>query len=241
VKECQLPVTAPLRATRSRRRKLSTSAIVIIVLAVLVSLAWSYFMPAVPESDAAADGSASDSFEALDALPVKGKSPLTSYDREAKFGTAWTDVDDNGCDTRNDILQRDLTSIVTEGDCKVMTGVLVSPYTRETISFVRGNDTSAEVQIDHIVALANAWQTGASKLSQDERVALANDPLNLFAVDGRSNSQKGAGDAATWLPASRTFRCVYVEHQIAVKEKYELWVTPAEHDAIERILEGCAQ
>jgi len=240
VKVCPLPVTTPLRSTRSRRRKLSTSAIVVIVIAVLVSLAWSYFMPAVPESDAAADGSVSESLEELDALPVKGKSPLTSYDREAKFGTAWTDVDDNGCDTRNDILQRDLSSIVTEGTCKVMTGVLVSPYTRETISFKRGNDTSAEVQIDHVVALANAWQTGAAQLSQDERVALANDPLNLFAVDGRSNSQKGAGDAATWLPASKPFRCIYVEHQVAVKEKYELWVTPAEHDAIERVLEGCA-
>lgn len=196
-------------------------------------------MPVVAESDAATDAPASEALAALEKLPVKGKSPLTAYDREGKFGASWTDVDDNGCDTRNDILQRDLTSIVTEGDCTVMTGVLVSPYTTATIAFRRGADTSAEVQIDHIVALANAWQTGAGKLSQEQRVALANDPLNLFAVDGRSNSQKGAGDAATWLPASKSFRCVYVGHQIAVKEKYDLWVTSAEHDAIERVLASC--
>lgn len=175
----------------------------------------------------------------LATLPVKGKSPLTGYARTAMFGNAWLDVDHNGCDTRNDILQRDFATTVKSGPCKVTSGRLVSPYTGQTIDFVRGNTTSTAVQIDHVVALANAWQTGAQKLSQEQRVALANDPINLFAVDGRSNSQKGAGDTATWLPSAKAFRCTYVAHQVSVKAAYGLWATTAEHDAMSRILSGC--
>jgi hypothetical protein len=187
-------------------------------------------------SVASSEGSA---LALLATLPVKGKSPLTGYDRTGMFGTAWLDVDHNGCDTRNDILQRDFASTVKSGPCKVMRGVLVSPYTGETINFVRGNTTSTAVQIDHVVALANAWQTGAQQLSQQQREALANDPINLFAVDGRSNSQKGAGDTATWLPKAKGFRCTYVAHQVSVKAQYGLWVVPAERDAMSRILSGC--
>ncbi|MGN8050577.1 HNH endonuclease family protein [Curtobacterium sp. 22159] len=172
-------------------------------------------------------------------LPVKGKAPATGYDRVGDFGTAWLDVDQNGCDTRNDVLARDLTAVTRRGPCTVLTGALVSPYTGATIHFVRGDTTSTLVQIDHVVALENAWRTGAQRLSQADREALANDPENLFAVDGRSNSQKGSGDAATWLPADRSFRCTYIEHQVTVKTKYHLWVTPAERDAMAGILEHC--
>jgi hypothetical protein len=175
----------------------------------------------------------------LAALPVKGKAPATGYDRVGEFGTAWLDVDRNGCDTRNDVLARDLSAITRQGPCRVMTGTLVSPYTGARIDFVRGEGTSTLVQIDHVVALENAWRTGAQQLSQREREALANDPENLFAVDQHSNAQKRSGDAATWLPAEKSFRCTYVEHQVAVKTKYRLWVAPAEHDAMERILRAC--
>jgi hypothetical protein len=119
-----------------------------------------------------------------------------------------------------------------------MTGILNDPYTGKTISFVRG-PRSAEVQIDHRVPLANAWQTGAQQLTQLERERFANDPLNLAAVDGPTNQQKSDGDAATWLPPQKSYRCEYVAAQVAVKAKYRLWVTPAEHDAIDRILSGC--
>ena len=118
-------------------------------------------------------------------------------------------------------------------------GVLVDRYSGESINFVRGNITSMEVQIDHVVALSNAWQTGAFKLSADQRTALANDPMNLFAVKGRLNSQKGDGDVATWLPPLKSFRCVYVAQQIAVKAKYSLWVTAPEKEAMVRILSVC--
>ncbi len=178
---------------------------------------------------------------ALSTLPVKGRAPKTGYTR-AQFGQTWADVDRNGCDTRNDMLKRDLTEIVYKvktQNCVVESGILIDRYSGETINFVRGNVTSMEVQIDHVVALSNAWQTGAFKLSVTQRTALANDPLNLFAVKGRLNSQKGDGDAATWLPPLKSFRCTYVAQQIAVKAKYSLWVTAPEKDAMTRILAAC--
>ena len=195
--------------------------------------------PSSPASGDAGSTEAAAARATLATLVVKGKAPATGYDREADFGTAWLDVDHNGCDTRNDVLARDLTDIVRQGPCKVMSGNLVSPYTGGEVAFVRGNTTSPLVQIDHVVALENAWRTGAQRLTQDEREALANDPENLFAVDGHSNSQKRSSDAATWLPAAKGFRCEYVEHQIAVKAEYRLWVVPAERDAMERVLSAC--
>ena len=177
----------------------------------------------------------------LESLPVKGRAPKTGYSRD-QFGQTWADVNRNGCDTRNDILKRDLISITYKPktrDCVVLTGVLEDKYSGETINFVRGNISSMDVQIDHVVALSNAWQTGAFKLTKIERTALANDPLNLFAVKGRLNSQKGDGDAATWLPPLKSFRCTYVAQQIAVKAKYSLWVTVPEKSAIVGILAKC--
>jgi hypothetical protein len=177
----------------------------------------------------------------LSTLPVKGRAAKTGYTR-AQYGQAWADVDRNGCDTRNDMLKRDLTDIefkVKTRDCVVLNGVLLDRYSGETINFVRGNVTSMEVQIDHVVALSNAWQTGAFKLTLMQRTAFANDPMNLFAVKGRLNSQKGDGDAATWLPPLKSFRCTYVAQQIAVKAKYSLWVTAPEKEAMTRILTAC--
>ena len=177
----------------------------------------------------------------LETLPVKGRAPKTGYSRD-QFGQTWADVNRNGCDTRNDILKRDLISITYKPktrDCVVLTGVLEDKYSGETINFVRGNISSMDVQIDHVVALSNAWQTGAFKLTKIERTALANDPLNLFAVKGRLNSQKSDGDAATWLPPLKSFRCAYVAQQIAVKAKYSLWVTAPEKNAMVGILAKC--
>ena len=177
----------------------------------------------------------------LETLAVKGRAPKTGYTR-AQFGQAWADVDRNGCDTRNDMLKRDLTAITYKAgtrNCVVLSGTLVDRYSGETINFVRGNVTSMEVQIDHVVALSNAWQTGAFKLSAEQRKALANDPMNLLAVKGRLNSQKGDGDAATWLPPLKSFRCTYIAQQIAVKAKYSLWVVAPEKAAMSAILAKC--
>ena len=184
---------------------------------------------------------ATKAIDLLATLPIKGRAPKTGYDR-AQFGQAWADVDRNGCDTRNDILKRDLTGITYTNSvpCKVQTGTLADPYTGRTISFVRGSGTSTAVQIDHVVALSDAWQKGAQQLSIEQRTAFANDPLNLQATDGPTNQQKGDGDAATWLPPNKAFRCEYVARQISVKATYGLWVTQAEHDAMARILGDCA-
>jgi hypothetical protein len=182
---------------------------------------------------------AAKSLDALDGLPVAGRAPKTGYTR-AQFGAPWSDVDHNGCDTRNDVLHRDLTTVVlTGGACVVATGTLADPYTARTIAFVRGKAPSSAVQIDHLVALSDAWQTGAQALSVTKRTALANDPRNLLAVDGPTNSAKGDSDAAGWLPPNKAFRCTYVARQVQVKDAYQLWVTPAERTAIADVLKGC--
>jgi hypothetical protein len=190
---------------------------------------------------APADAADQKASAVLETLAVKGRAPKTGYTR-AQFGPTWDDVDGNGCDTRNDILARDLTNKVfdTGADaCHVLTGILIDPYSGEKINFLRGVGTSSEVQIDHVVALSDAWQKGAQKLSAQSRDALQNDPLNLLAVKGRLNSQKGDGDAATWLPPLKSYRCAYVARQIAVKAKYSLWVTTAEKAAMKSILDKC--
>lgn len=174
----------------------------------------------------------------LRSIPVKGRAPKTGYSR-AQFGPAWKDVDHNGCDTRNDILNRDLVRKTKSGRCTVLTGVLYDRYTASILNFRRGTGTSTQVQIDHLVALSNAWQTGAQRISANARLALANDPLNLQATIGRVNQQKGDGDAATWLPPNKAYRCTYVARQVDVKKKYGLWVTAPERAAIESILNRC--
>ncbi len=178
----------------------------------------------------------------LESLPVKGRAAKTGYNRKAKFGTAWKDVDHNGCDTRNDILKRDLNDVKFKSgtkECVVRSGTLSDPYTGTSIKFVKGNKTSSAVQIDHVVALSDAWQKGAQQLSQESRVQLANDPYNLLAVDGTANKQKSDSDAASWLPSNKSFRCEYVARQIGVKAKYSLWVTQSEHDAMANVLSSC--
>ncbi len=178
--------------------------------------------------------------EALDRLPVKGRAPMTGYSRD-KFGPAWADVDKNKCSTREDILGRDLRKIVrAPGEkCTILSGVLLDPYTGQTIRFVRGPQTSEQVQIDHLVSLGNAWATGAQQLSPAARLALANDPINLLAVSGEQNLKKRDGDAATFLPPARGFWCQLVSRQVAAKWRYELWITPQEKAAMVRVLNSC--
>ncbi|GAA1400294.1 GmrSD restriction endonuclease domain-containing protein [Oerskovia paurometabola] len=191
--------------------------------------------------DAVTTAGAETALAALGTLEVKGRAPKTGYDRD-QFGPAWADTDRNGCDTRNDMLARDLVDETFKPgtkDCVVLTGSLADPYTATTIAFQRGNATSSAVQIDHVVALSDAWQKGAQQLDADTRKRFANDPLNLLAVDGPSNQAKGAGDAATWLPPNTAYRCEYVARQVAVKVGYGLWVTQAERDAIARVLSSC--
>ena len=194
----------------------------------------------------AGSDSVSAALQTLAGLPIKGRAPKTGYTRD-QFGQPWSDDVDvegghNGCDTRNDILRRDITAPQikpgTQG-CVVLSGTLADAYSDQVIAFVRGETTSEAVQIDHMVALSNAWQTGAQQLTTAQRQDFANDPLNLQAVSGPVNDAKGDGDAATWLPPNVDYRCEYVARQIQVKARYGLWVVPAEHDVMARVLAGC--
>ena len=202
--------------------------------------------PSGTPSSETSGSAVSPALSALATIPVKDRAPKTGYDR-ALFGSAWTDdvtvaLGRNGCDTRNDILQRDLIDIslvsVTR-DCTVRTGTLNDVYTGRTIFFQRGADTSSAVQIDHVVALSDAWQKGAQQLDEQSRRNLANDPRNLQAVDGPTNQGKRDSDAASWLPPNQAYRCTYVSRQIEVKVAYRLWVTQEEHDAMARVLSTC--
>jgi hypothetical protein len=204
--------------------------IVVILLSIAIS---------APQAigNSAAAISIEDSITLLNTLEVKGRAPKTGYSR-AQF-PHWSDLDRNGCDSRNEILKRDLTQIVFKvgtKDCKVLSGVLQDPFSNKVLTFTTAKSV---VDIDHLVALSNAWQTGAAYFDKNIRTQIANDPINLLAVDAKLNRQKGDGDAATWLPPNKAFRCEYVSRQVAVKAKYSLWVTPPERDAIIRVLNQC--
>ena len=173
----------------------------------------------------------------LNQLEVKGRAPKTGYSRAAF--THWSDLNRDGCDSRNEILKRDLTQIIFKTgtrDCKVISGQLLDPFSGKTLIFSSSKST---VDIDHLVSLSNAWQTGAAYFDKKTRESLANDPLNLLAVDAKLNRQKGDADAATWLPPLKSFRCEYVARQVAVKAKYLLWITSAERDTILKVLDNC--
>ena len=204
--------------------------IVVILLSIVIS---------APQAigNTAAAISIEDSITLLKTLEVKGRAPKSGYSR-AQF-PHWSDLDQNGCDSRNEILKRDLTQIVFKvgtKDCKVLSGVLQDPFSNKLLTFTTAKSV---VDIDHLVALSNAWQTGAAYFDKNIRTQIANDPINLLAVDAKLNRQKGDGDAATWLPPNKSFRCEYVSRQIAVKAKYSLWVTDAEKAAIVRVLSNC--
>lgn len=220
---------------QKRKSLLAKLPIPVLILVIGIYFVATYVFP-TEQDYVPAEGSA---LEQLETLEIKGRAPQTGYSRD-QFGNGWLDPDGNGCDGRNDILNRDLDNVITDDDgCTVLSGVLDDPFTGTTIEFLRGPETSSEVQIDHVVALSDAWQKGAQQLSEEERERFANDPLNLLAVDGPANQQKSDGDAATWLPPNKDFRCEFVAIQTAVKAKYELWVTQAEYDAIQVIWEQC--
>lgn len=184
----------------------------------------------------ASAASGQNALAAVEQLQVKGKAPKTGYERSL-FSDGWGDI--GSCDVRNYILKRDMKSVKLKDSCKVDTGVLLDPYTGKTIRFKYGVGTSSAVQIDHVVALSDAWQKGAQKIGSAKRYAFYNDPLNLLAVDGPTNSSKGDSDASAWLPPNKAYRCAYVARQVAVKLKYKIWVIEAEKTAIKRVLSAC--
>ncbi len=217
-----------------RNRRAVAFAVILIGILISIFVSSEMWQPTIapPQPIKNVSGSAA---ELLATIAIKGRAPKTGYER-TQFGNGWATA--NGCDTRNIILHRDMKQVVVADGCKVDSGILDDPYTGKTITFHRGA-ASSDVQIDHVVALSDAWQKGAQQLTAEKRKELANDPLELLAVDGPANQAKGDGDAATWLPSNKVFRCQYVARQIAVKSKYSLWMTQAEYDAIKSILSQC--
>ena len=185
-----------------------------------------------PSTDQAAQPGTA--LEALNTLEVKGRAPKTGYSRD-QFGSGWATV--QGCSTRDIIMYRDLINVTLSDECKVASGLLNDTYTGQPIEYTVSN--ASVIQIDHVVALSDAWQTGAQLLTVKQRQQLANDPLELIAVSGKANQQKSDANAASWLPSNKPFRCEYIARQIAVKKKYTLWVIPAEQQAMKDILATC--
>ncbi|MDC7123061.1 HNH endonuclease family protein [Cellulomonas fimi] len=233
-------LTAAVRAARRHLRARRTS-LWVLVLTVAIGTgvpAWTQARSSARYPVLAQDLAVAHAV--LDELEVRTRPPPQPYDRAA-FGQAWADVDRNGCDTRNDVLRRDLDDPVTKTGtrgCLVLSGVLDDPYTGRRLVFERG-PSSADVQVDHVVALGDAWVAGAAGWSGTARTAFANDPANLLAVEGGANQDKGADDASRWLPPNVGYRCAYAVRQVLVKSAYRLSVTRDERRALAHALDGC--
>lgn len=228
------------RGKHYRARRLIAAVILLGgISAWLVMSPQSYEQEPVSEPAAAVSSDGSPlAAEILSKLETKGRAPKTGYAR-TEFYNGWPNVD--GCSLRQKIIRREMGDTAVMDSCDVIAGEYTEPYTGSYEKFYQKSDFSKKVQIDHIVALSNAWQTGAQYKTADERYAMATDPLNLIAADASANMTKGDGDAATWLPPNKAFRCEYVARQISVKYKYVLWVTAAEREAMENILQKCPQ
>ena len=222
-----------------------TYLIAAVVIAIVVLIVLAVFIYNKEKIGKSSDPSAQKTaLTLLDTIPVKGRAPKTGYSRE-QFGKPWTDEVDvegghNGCDTRDDILRRDLSDVVPPGGCAILSGVLHDPYTGKDIQFNRDEGTDVLVQIDHIVPLLDAWETGAQQWDVVKRTQFANDPVELLAVSGKANRKKKAGDVATWLPSNKDYRCEYVTRVVKVKAKYGLWMVQSEHDEAARVLSKCS-
>lgn len=236
--------------------KLKKRRVLVMLAALVLTVVWLVVNPAsyeeiftLVENTGAEDGTSGTdvvlgeseskklAVEVLEELEVKGRAPKTGYKRE-QFYDGWPLVD--GCSLRQRIIRRELgeSAVILDG-CNVVAGEYDEPYTGEHLVFSERAEISDRIQIDHVVALSDAWQKGAQGLTTEERYEFATDALNLLAVDGEANKKKSDGDAATWLPSNKKFRCQYVARQVSVKYKYSLWVTAAEKEAIARVLANC--
>ncbi|MFE6508062.1 HNH endonuclease family protein [Nocardioides sp. NPDC057764] len=206
--------------------------------------------PAEGTYQPAAGAELDELLDQVDVIPDRPTVP--GYDRECgtghacSFGQTWSDDVDveggrNGCDTRNDILARDLDNTQTRpgtNGCVIISGTLDDPFTGESIDFTK--EKAYEVGVDHLYPLARAWDLGAAEWSPQQRQNFANDPRNLAAVSGAANSSKGDSGPGEWLPINSTHRCTYVADYLSIAIAYSLPVTAADHDAAAALEDHCA-
>lgn len=242
----QLPRRASRLVAVQKRRKfrLADWLTVAVSVLVLVGLFWLFVGAGSHVENGAPPTDPGHAWNQLTQLRVVGDGPsedAPTYSRD-HFGPGWGDLDGDGCNTRNEILARDLGQATYEDvDCVVDTGVLAEPYTGEIMRFQKGPETSMEVQIDHVVALGDAWEAGAWQWDDSTRQQFSNDPLNLLAVDGHQNYLKGALTADQWLPPDDSFHCQFISRQVSVKYKWDLTVTQSEAAVMRQILAECPE
>ena len=191
-------------------------------------------------------GTPQEAARQLDALEVGPRTPSGArYDRDA-FGSAWADIDGNGCNQRDDVLLRDAVpdsvTVAEQGACDhdVLAGTWVDPYAGRTLTFddLKDPRQSQAIQIDHVVPLAEAWRSGASSWKDSRRRSFANDLAVLLASDGPTNAAKSDGDPAAWRPR-KAFQCEYAVRWVAVKSDWSLTVDRSEAAALREMLAGC--
>lgn len=210
-----------------------------LLVAITIGGRWWLYVARAPAVPVAADVIA-NAREAASRLRIVEPLPREDYDRSF-FGAPWQQLEPHPCDTRNQVLELWLSDVTMGAGhaCSVESGWFIDPYTGHYVEFLRGKDTSREVHIDHVVALADAWQKGAADWPPSKAQAFANDPLNLIPTQGWVNEEKGADDASAWLPHNEGFWCFFAVQQVLVKEKYDLGVSDAELAELNGALDTC--
>jgi hypothetical protein len=167
--------------------------------------------------------------EHLAALRVAAEGSSSGYDRD-KF-PHWSTVS-GACNTREIVLQRDGTNVQTDSSCAAVSGSWYSPYDGATWT------QASDVDIDHMVPLAEAWRSGASSWTTSRREGFANDRASsqLWAVTDNVNQSKGDQDPAEWVPSRTAFRCMYARSWTDVKYRYGLTVDSAEKSALTNLV-----
>lgn len=181
----------------------------------------------------------------LQALTIAPRVRRDDYDRDA-FGSSWVDVDSNGCNQRDDVLQRDALpgslTLAQQGSCDhdVLAGTWVDPYTGTQIVLddMKDQAQAQAVQIDHVVPLSEAWSSGAFGWQPERRVQFANDLRGLLASDGPTNASKGDDDPAAWRPR-KGYQCQYAARWVGVKARWGLEIDASEKQALEEMLDYC--
>ncbi|ONM46983.1 HNH endonuclease family protein [Nocardia donostiensis] len=209
--------------------------------------------PWQPDAPAPGSPTRTELEQLLGAVRVVSYRPHTGgYERGCRagqacvFGPAWSDEHTgpggrDGCDTRNNVLARQLTEVIHRPgtrDCVVVSGTLADPYTGERIEFRKA--AAGDVPVDHVYPLAAAWDFGASGWPDDLRVRFANDlDYNLLVTTRDANQAKGDSTPSEWLPPSRPGHCFYAGKYLSVAIRYDLPVTTADHTVLRGIAQMC--